>query len=81
MNQATMESIDKARSIALTESAGLDNESKKMISENVPKRGFYRTAGDFTHYYFTWNISSHRTLTVYGDGDAKTLEGHKIVIK
>jgi hypothetical protein len=81
MNQATIESIDKARSIALSESTSLDDESKKMISENVPRHGFYRLAGEFTQHYFIWRISSHRTLTVYGEGDAKTLEGHKVVVK
>jgi hypothetical protein len=81
LDKATVESIAKARSVALTESTKLDEESRKLISDNIPERSYYRLAGDFAQYSFSWEISSNRTLIVYGDGDIKTLENHKIIIR
>ncbi|HWD93709.1 MAG TPA: hypothetical protein VG938_15320 [Verrucomicrobiae bacterium] len=82
--RATEESIAKARVIALTESINLDDQSKKLISENTPRCSFYHPAGPFsalTDYNFSWKISANRTLTVYGSGDVNTLENHKIRVR
>jgi hypothetical protein len=80
LNQANVELIDRARSTALSEAPGLDEDSVKAVSQNIPKRTYYRMAGDFAAYSFRWKISSNRTLVLFGEGDVQTLENHKVTI-
>ena len=72
--------VASAREAALAEAPALDDQSKKMISENNPKFEYHRLAGPYAQYSFSWQISSNRTFVLYGDGDVKKLENHNISV-
>lgn len=59
----------------------IDEQSRQMIKANAPKIAYYRLAGDYAQYSFSWQISSNRILWVGGQGNIKTLDGATIIIK
>ena len=58
----------------------LDAISREMIRTNAPRVTYYRTAGDFCQYSFSWSITDQRNISVFGDGDIKQIEGSKVSI-
>ena len=71
--------IELARARALSEPV-LDAISREMMRTNAPRVSYYKIAGDFCQYTFTWRITDKRTISVFGEGDIKQIEGSKVSI-
>jgi hypothetical protein len=71
LDLAAISEIARQRALAEPE---LDAESSAIVKATKPKVGYYRMAGDYCQYFFDWEITGKRTVSVFGEGDIKTLE-------
>jgi hypothetical protein len=71
LDLAAISELARQRALAEPE---LDAESSAIVKTTIPKVGYYRMAGDYCQYFFDWEITGKRTVSVFGEGDIKTLE-------
>lgn len=71
------EVVTTARDIILKHHPELDEESKRMIRNNLPHYGYYLLSGYYADYDFTWKITNKRIVVLSGRGNLLTLENAK----